>query len=96
MKYIFMIMLLGAIWLLSASEQGVIGSWGYWTSLGIAGAIVVCQLIVDHLSRRGVEVMQYWTCPECGANLDPGEKCDCEKNKKCPVRVEPRDGTNNK
>lgn len=20
----------------------------------------------------------YYTCPECGANLDPGEECDCE------------------
>lgn len=20
----------------------------------------------------------YWTCPLCGANLDPGEKCDCQ------------------
>ena len=20
----------------------------------------------------------YWTCPKCGANLDFGEKCDCE------------------
>ena len=20
----------------------------------------------------------YWTCPYCGANLDPGEKCDCK------------------
>lgn len=20
----------------------------------------------------------YWTCPNCGANLDPGERCDCE------------------
>lgn len=19
----------------------------------------------------------YWTCQECGANLDPDEKCDC-------------------
>lgn len=19
------------------------------------------------------------TCPNCGANLDPGEKCDCQK-----------------
>ena len=19
-------------------------------------------------------------CPECGANLDPGEKCDCDRN----------------
>ena len=23
--------------------------------------------------------MYYNTCPLCGANLDPGEKCDCEK-----------------
>lgn len=22
----------------------------------------------------------YWTCPSCGANLDPEEKCDCKKN----------------
>lgn len=21
----------------------------------------------------------YWTCPYCGANLDPGESCDCRK-----------------
>ncbi len=20
----------------------------------------------------------YWTCPNCGAHLDPGERCDCE------------------
>ena len=23
--------------------------------------------------------MQYHECPNCGANLDPGEKCDCHK-----------------
>lgn len=21
----------------------------------------------------------YWTCKDCGANLDPGERCDCQK-----------------
>ena len=21
----------------------------------------------------------YWTCPYCGANLDPNESCDCRK-----------------
>lgn len=21
----------------------------------------------------------YWTCPYCGANLDPGERCDCRE-----------------
>lgn len=24
----------------------------------------------------------YNTCPKCGANLDPGEKCTCENKKK--------------
>lgn len=23
----------------------------------------------------------YWTCPYCGANLDPGESCDCREEK---------------
>ena len=24
--------------------------------------------------------MSYFTtCPDCGANLDPGEKCDCQQ-----------------
>lgn len=22
--------------------------------------------------------MMYWTCPYCGANLDPEEECDCD------------------
>jgi len=22
--------------------------------------------------------MYYWTCPDCGSNLDPGERCDCK------------------
>ena len=26
----------------------------------------------------------YHTCPDCGANLDPGEHCDCEKINKYP------------
>ncbi|MBD5102002.1 MAG: hypothetical protein HDT27_04750 [Subdoligranulum sp.] len=24
--------------------------------------------------------MIFCTCPLCGANLDPGERCDCEDN----------------
>lgn len=23
----------------------------------------------------------YWTCPYCHSNLDPGERCDCQKEK---------------
>ena len=26
--------------------------------------------------------MFYWTCPDCGANLDPGERCDCQNEEK--------------
>ena len=29
--------------------------------------------------------MKFWTCPYCGANLDPGERCDCKTEK--PPRV---------
>lgn len=27
--------------------------------------------------------MYYHTCKNCGANLDPDEKCDCEKDSTC-------------
>ncbi len=32
--------------------------------------------------------MIYKTCPDCGANLDPGETCDCAKEKKLPATNE--------
>ena len=25
----------------------------------------------------------YRECPECGASLDPGERCDCKKKEAC-------------
>ena len=34
---------------------------------------------------------QYRTCPYCGANLDPGERCDCTK-KSAPDAANIRDG----
>lgn len=33
--------------------------------------------------------MQYYKCPICGANLDPGEACDCEEE--APRRPERRE-----
>ena len=41
----------------------------------------------------------YETCPDCGANLDPGEMCDCGEttvigDKKSPVCAEAQGGTN--
>lgn len=29
--------------------------------------------------------MYYRTCPECKANLDPNERCDCKKEKQAAV-----------
>lgn len=29
--------------------------------------------------------MMYHTCPYCGANLDPGERCDCQKEESAPA-----------
>lgn len=40
------------------------------------------------------QVSYYYTCPDCGANLDPGEKCsDCAQTPaRYHVRVEFHDG----
>lgn len=34
----------------------------------------------------------YWTCPLCGANLDPGESCDCQEENKDKEEEENTDG----
>lgn len=39
--------------------------------------------------------MQFWTCPRCGANLDPGERCDCKKEKPPRVRPTPQAASGN-
>lgn len=31
------------------------------------------------------------TCPICGANLDPGEQCDCQDNKEQPEETEQKE-----
>lgn len=28
--------------------------------------------------KRRIRYHYYIVCPHCGANLDPGEQCDCE------------------
>ncbi len=30
----------------------------------------------------------YKTCPDCGAHLDPGEPCDCKKNRAALLQQE--------
>lgn len=29
----------------------------------------------------------YTTCPDCGANLDPGERCDCQNEQEEPTNT---------
>lgn len=31
------------------------------------------------------------TCPICGANLDPGEQCDCREEKEQPKDIEQKE-----
>ena len=35
-----------------------------------------CQLRIT-LNQGGFIMAYYTVCPACGANLDPGEKCNC-------------------
>ena len=35
--------------------------------------------------RRSAPMAYYTTCPHCGANLDPGERCDCQDRQEEPA-----------
>lgn len=37
----------------------------------------------------------YRTCPYCNASLDPGERCDCQKEKASSERMTPSEQRNN-
>lgn len=39
--------------------------------------------------------MQYKTCPDCGAHLDPGERCDCRSKKETAPLQRERPQANN-
>lgn len=51
----------------------------HYTALTAESVRGVWMRIIEVSFRRSD--MKYWTCPKCGANLDHGEKCDCEENK---------------
>lgn len=34
----------------------------------------------------------YRTCPQCGSHLDPGESCDCQKEKTAPSAANTESG----
>lgn len=48
-------------------------------SSSICKGITGCQV---EMNGTGVEIMYYNECPFCGANLDPGESCDCQDSRK--------------
>lgn len=41
---------------------------------------------IEYLNRQyenaPTQSQYYHTCPKCGANLDPGESCDCQVTEK--------------
>lgn len=56
----------------------------------LPGRLFLCPEIATHHARpppvsvqvinqpsKGGQLMYYHTCPYCGANLDPDERCDC-------------------
>lgn len=56
----------------------------------LPGRLFLCHEITIHHTRpppvvmyainqpsKGGQLMYYHTCPYCGANLDPDERCDC-------------------
>lgn len=57
----------------------------------LPGRLFLCPEVVAYHARpppvsvqainqqppKGGKFMYYHTCPYCGANLDPGERCDC-------------------
>lgn len=49
MKYIIMLMPIAAVWLLSANEQGLIGSWAVWTSLALAAGLAITQVVAGRV-----------------------------------------------
>lgn len=38
--------------------------------------------------KERIRMAMYWTCPLCGANLDPGEHCDCKEKEDKRLRSE--------
>lgn len=58
-------------------------------SAALIGAAGLCVSLANYQTlvnfKKGGFSMYFKVCPNCGANLDPGERCDC-KDAKEPVR----------
>lgn len=44
--------------------------------------------------KSEVYPMYYHKCPDCGANLDPGERCDCKDERKQKIQINAERGQN--
>ena len=52
-----------------------------WTAITIVAIIcmtLVALCAIDNSKEGRMKKHYFHTCPKCGANLDPGERCDCE------------------
>lgn len=45
---------------------------------GLTLNAMIGQILRDWIQQNRKERKTMWTCPNCGAHLDSGEKCDCE------------------
>nr|DAF06736.1 MAG TPA: zinc-ribbon containing domain protein [Caudoviricetes sp.] len=53
--------------------DGIMNAYGP----AVFAAVAFVVLITAEILRRIANMPYYRTCPHCGANLDPGESCDC-------------------
>lgn len=53
MKIIFVLLPIVAVWLLSASEQGLIGSWSILISSASFVSFILCQNIAEKIEKIG-------------------------------------------
>lgn len=53
--------------------DGIMNAYGP----AVFSAVAFVVLITAEILRRIANMPYYRTCPHCGANLDPGESCDC-------------------
>lgn len=59
-----------------------------WKNRGTREKFAKAALPPHRLTRKEHCMGYFRTCPRCGANLDPGELCDCVA-RKCPFPGHP-------
>lgn len=68
-----------------------VGDYIYSRGTHRRGGVRTAGVWRNGLHSGEVVMMQYTTCPDCGANLDHGEVCDCVKKGKEAIHNESAD-----